>query len=52
MRAGAGVKMPIDIVAPEYWPLPWYLREYKNVGYWRHMIDTHAPAVICVKTDA
>lgn len=51
-RTGAGLKMPIDIVAPEYWPLPWYLREYKNTGYWGHMIVTHAPAVICLKIDA
>jgi len=23
----------IYVAAPEYWPLPWYLRDYKNVAY-------------------
>src|SRR4030095_1525376 len=23
----------IKIVSPDYWPLPWYLRDYKRVGY-------------------
>jgi len=31
-----GKKMYIEVVAPggDYWPLPWYLREYPNVGWW------------------
>jgi len=24
---------PIYVASPDYWPLPWYLREYKNVAY-------------------
>ena len=24
---------PIYMSSPEYWPLPWYLRDYKNVAY-------------------
>jgi uncharacterized protein (TIGR03663 family) len=24
---------PIYMASPEYWPLPWYLRDYKNVDY-------------------
>jgi uncharacterized protein (TIGR03663 family) len=25
----------IEVMAPEsYWPLPWYLRRFKNAGYW------------------
>jgi len=27
--------MPITIISDEYWPLPWYLREYSSVGYWQ-----------------
>ena len=26
--------MRIDIMASEYWPLPWYLREFSAIGYW------------------
>ncbi len=31
-----------------YWPIPWYLRAYKNVGYWGGVIppDPSAPIVI------
>ena len=32
-----GKDMRIDIAGIEYWPLPWYLREYPNVGYWEQL---------------
>ena len=32
-----GTSMRIDIAGMEYWPLPWYLREYPNVGYWESL---------------
>jgi uncharacterized protein (TIGR03663 family) len=25
---------PIKVISEEYWPLPWYLRARKEVGYW------------------
>ncbi len=51
-RTGAGTKLSIAIMAPEYWPLPWYLREYKGADYWGRIIETKSPAVICVKVQA
>jgi predicted membrane-bound mannosyltransferase len=31
-----------------YWPLPWYLRRFPNVGYWTEVpADADAPVVIC-----
>jgi uncharacterized protein (TIGR03663 family) len=30
-RAGPGV---VQVIAPEYWPLPWYLRHRPEIGYW------------------
>jgi uncharacterized protein (TIGR03663 family) len=32
----AGRNLVIKIIEPDndYWPLPWYLRRYPNVGYW------------------
>jgi uncharacterized protein (TIGR03663 family) len=39
----------ITVVSPEHWPLPWYLREYKNVGYWGHIVDTSEPIVIALQ---
>ncbi|HEY0078555.1 MAG TPA: flippase activity-associated protein Agl23 [Pyrinomonadaceae bacterium] len=32
-RTGAGAKTPVAVASPDYWPLPWYLRDYKSVGF-------------------
>ena len=31
---GTGTETGIAVFAPENWPLAWYLRDYKNSGYW------------------
>jgi len=36
----------ITIVSPDYWPLPWYLRDYSRVGYYGQMVDSHEPIII------
>ena len=41
--------MVIKIMGTEYWPLPWYLRDMPNVGYWRDGLPEEnfdAPIVI------
>lgn len=39
IHAAAGVDTPIYVIAAgdDYWPLPWYLRSFSNVGYWNHI---------------
>ncbi len=34
-----GRDVPIEIIVPdnEYWPLPWYLRAFKNTAWWGHV---------------
>jgi predicted membrane-bound mannosyltransferase len=42
-------QMLIKVVAPEgdYWPLPWYLRSFKQVGWWEQVPpDPYAPVMI------
>lgn len=36
VASGKGDALHINILKPnaDYWPLPWYLRGYRNVGYW------------------
>ena len=36
-----GRDMPVLVVCPDgdYWPLPWYLRSFKNVGYYNDVND-------------
>jgi len=41
-----GGKMGITIVSPDYWPLPWYLRNYSRVGYFGHMAPSTETVII------
>jgi len=44
-----GRAMVIKVMSPEYWPLPWYLRAFPNVGYWSSpnlADDPEAPVMI------
>ena len=45
-RAGTGSETSILITAPEYWPLPWYLRDYSQVGYTGEVIDADTAIVV------
>ena len=42
-------QLVIKVIAPDqdYWPLPWYLRRFKSVGWWEHVPeDPFAPIMI------
>ena len=41
-----GGRTGITIVSREYWPLPWYLRNYSRVGYYGRMTTTTEPIII------
>lgn len=41
-----GENIGITVMSPEHWPLPWYLRDYPNTGYWGKVIDTREPILI------
>jgi predicted membrane-bound mannosyltransferase len=45
-ESGTGVATHMTVATPEYWPLPWYLRDYKNVGYFGRVVPTETPIVI------
>jgi predicted membrane-bound mannosyltransferase len=52
-RAGTGKKTEIAIVANEYWPLPWYLRDYEHAGFYGYverddgtLVSVNGPIVI------
>ena len=36
----------IALLSPEYWPLPWYFRNYHRVGYYQKVVDTTEPIII------
>ena len=41
-----GYDTGVAIVSPEYWPLPWYFRDYKRVGYYGKVVPTSEPVLI------
>jgi len=43
---GSGKQIKVAITSKDYWPLPWYLRDYPNVGYWGHIVSTQDAIVI------
>jgi uncharacterized protein (TIGR03663 family) len=46
----AGSELPIWMVCPggDYWPLPWYLRGFKNVGWCSDVNEVRLPASIVI----
>ncbi len=51
-RTRQGGETGITIVSPEYWPLPWYLRDYKRVGYFGRMSPSIEPIIIASQGQA
>ena len=45
-RSPEGMSIGITIVSPDYWPLPWYLRDYQHVGYYGRMVDSKEELII------
>jgi len=41
-------EMTIQVIAPRYWPVPWYLRRFRNVGYYNHVPERLAAPVLIV----
>jgi predicted membrane-bound mannosyltransferase len=45
-KNGTGEDTGIAIVSPDYWPLPWYFRNYKKIGYYSQIVPTNEPIII------
>jgi uncharacterized protein (TIGR03663 family) len=45
-RMGTGTDTGVALVSPDYWPLPWYFRDYKKVGYYQQVVATNEPIII------
>jgi uncharacterized protein (TIGR03663 family) len=51
-RTRQGGDTGMTIVSPDYWPLPWYLRNYKHVGYYGRMSPSVEPIIIASQAQA
>src|ERR1043165_9385245 len=49
-KSGTGTDAGVAIVSPDYWPLPWYFRNYKKVGYFAQIVPTTEPIIIGSKS--
>jgi uncharacterized protein (TIGR03663 family) len=45
-KQNSGNSTGITIVSPDYWPLPWYFRNYTRVGYYGQMAAASEPIII------
>jgi uncharacterized protein (TIGR03663 family) len=45
-QAGTGEQTEIVVTASQYWPLPWYLRNYSSVKYYGRVVQSAAPIVV------
>lgn len=45
-RLKTGNDTGVALVSPDYWPLPWYFRDYTRVGYYQQVVPTNEPVII------
>jgi len=45
-RLGAGGQIGVVVMSPDYWPLPWYLRDDRKAGFYGAVVDVAAPIQI------
>jgi uncharacterized protein (TIGR03663 family) len=49
-RAGTKEQTTISIASPDYWPMPWYLRNFKSVAY-PQRVGNHTEQIVVCKGD-
>jgi len=49
-RSGSGRQTAIVVTSRDYWPLPWYLRDYDYVGYLGRVVPIEAQIIIASET--
>jgi uncharacterized protein (TIGR03663 family) len=45
-RAGTAQETEVAILSPDYWPLPWYLRDYPGAVFWGSIQETDAAMIV------
>lgn len=45
-RAGTGLQTGIVFTTPEYWPLPWYFRDYPRAGFFGKIVPTEEAMIV------
>lgn len=50
-KSGKGTDASIEIVSPDYWPMTWYLKDYKKAIFHGNLTDVNASEMIIAKKD-
>jgi uncharacterized protein (TIGR03663 family) len=48
-KSGMGRATAIEVVSPDYWPMPWYTNDYPNANYHGVMVDANSSEMIVAK---
>jgi uncharacterized protein (TIGR03663 family) len=48
-KSGRAKDAKIEIVSPDYWPLVWYLRDYKQANFHGRLVETNDAELIVAK---
>ncbi len=51
-RSHQGAATGLTIVSPDYWPLPWYLRDYNRIGYYGRITPSNEPMILASTSQA
>jgi predicted membrane-bound mannosyltransferase len=51
-RSRQGAATGVTIVSPDYWPLPWYLRDYNRIGYYGRITPSNEPMILASTSQA
>jgi uncharacterized protein (TIGR03663 family) len=49
--SGKGKEASIDVVSPDYWPMVWYMKDYKKAIFHGRMADSTAEVIVAKKGD-
>jgi uncharacterized protein (TIGR03663 family) len=51
IKSGQGKDATIQIVSPDYWSMPWYMREYKHANFHGKIVPASTAEMIVAKKD-
>ncbi len=49
-KSGKGKDSTIEIISPDYWSMPWYMRDYPKAAFQGHPVDVTASEMIVAST--
>lgn len=48
-KSGKGNKATVEVISPDYWAMPWYLKDYKNAVFHGQLVDANTAEMIVAK---